>query len=123
MKKVIFTICIAFLLFGGVASAATLPIGDLSGFFVMIPRISTYNYYMSQDGNDVSMNFLTNFKTEGHVMIVDTDTGIDQMYYEGAESVFHTMSITLPSGNYEMFAVTEGRHGLLTGDVIPFTID
>lgn len=127
MKKVLFAIAIAVsLTMASTVLAAPIapPLGNSSIQETMRPKITPHNYYIDIDGNDVVMHFLTSYKTEGFAMIIDMESGIEQLYAEGEEHTFHSVKAELPVGNYQVFAVSKVPfYGtIMTGKVITFTV-
>lgn len=98
--------------------------GGGNAWFTLLPKIVYDNYYATQEREIVNMHFLTSYKTEGFAMVRDMDTGIEQLYPEKQESVFHTVEIAgLPQGSYEIWAVSNSGTQILNGRAIVVEIE
>jgi len=87
------------------------------------PHVTALNYNVTVDGNDVTINYLTNQFMSGYALITNVDTGLDGMVGDGKICTYHTIKANLPAGNYAVMPYAEYNLSNFTGGVKYFTID
>jgi len=87
------------------------------------PHVTALNYNVNVEGNDVTINYLTNQFMGGYALITNADTGLDGMVGEGEIHTYHTIKANLPAGNYAVKPYAKYNLGEFTGSTKYFTID
>lgn len=92
--------------------------GGGNAWFTLLPKIVADNYYYE---NGV-FHFLSSYRTEGFVAVEDSK-GAVEIYNEGVEYVFHSVTLNLEAGEYKVTAFTKSGSETIKGNTITLTVE
>lgn len=100
----------------------TEPVAEVGGgsnaWFTLLPKIVAENYYYE---NGV-FHFLSSYRTEGFVSVEDSN-GAVEIYNEGVEYVFHSVTLNLEAGEYKVTGFTKSGTDVVKGKTINLVIE
>lgn len=92
--------------------------GGSNAWFTLLPKIVAENYYYE---NGV-FHFLSSYRTEGFVSVEKPNGSVD-IYEEGKEYVFHSVTLNLEAGEYKVTAFTKSGTETVMGQSITVTVE